>query len=134
MYSPSGYCAMIADGVRTAAYAEALRRAVKPGAVVLDIGTGTGIFALLACRSGARRVYAVEPDPAIQVARATAEANGCADRITFLQDLSTRLTLPESADVIVADLRGVLPLFGHHLPSLADARRRHLAPGGTLIP
>jgi protein arginine N-methyltransferase 1 len=28
----------------------------------------------------------------------------------------------------------VLPLFQTHLPSIADARRRFLAPGGTLIP
>ena len=134
MYSLAGYCAMIADRVRTGAYAEALRRAVQPGAVVLDIGTGTGIFALLACRLGARRVHAVEPDHAIQVARETIAANGYADRVVFLQDSSTRLTLPERADVVVSDLHGVLPLFGHHLPALADARRRHLAPGGVLIP
>jgi protein arginine N-methyltransferase 1 len=134
MYSISGYASMIGDRVRTAAYAEALRRTIRPGSVVLDLGTGAGLCALLACRHGAGRVYAVEPDNVIEVARAAAAANGCADRITFVQDLSTRVTLPERADVIVADLRGVLPLFGHHLPALADARRRHLAPGGAIIP
>jgi protein arginine N-methyltransferase 1 len=134
MYSLSGYCSMIADRVRINAYTEALRRAVKPGAVVLDIGTGTGICALLACRLGARRVYAVEPDAVIQVARETASANGYADRVEFIQNVSTQITLPERADVIVSDLRGVLPPFHQHLPSLADARRRHLAPAGLLIP
>jgi protein arginine N-methyltransferase 1 len=38
------------------------------------------------------------------------------------------------ADVIVSDLRGVVPLYGHHLLSIVDARRRFLAPGGVLIP
>src|SRR5262252_2807195 len=134
MYSVSGYGAMIADRVRVDAYAQALRRAVKPGSVVADIGTGIGFFAVLACQFGARRVYAIEPDAAIEVARAVALANDCADRIEFVQDVSTKVTLPEAADVIISDLRGVLPLFQHHIPSIIDARQRLLAPGGQLIP
>jgi len=116
------------------AYVQALRQSVKPGSVVLDIGTGTGICALLACQFGARRVYAIEPSDAIQVAREIAAANGFADRIEFIQDLSTKISLPERADVIVSDLRGVLPFMGHHFASIADARKRFLAPDGKLIP
>jgi protein arginine N-methyltransferase 1 len=134
MYSLSGYSSMIADRVRTDVYTRALRRAIRPGCVCLDIGTGTGFFAVLACHLGARKVIAVEPDDAIHVAREMAAANGCAERITFLQNLSTRVHLEERADVIVSDLRGVLPLLGNHLPSLMDARHRLLASGGTLIP
>jgi protein arginine N-methyltransferase 1 len=100
----------------------------------MDIGTGTGIFALLACRFGARRVYAIEPDDAIQVAREIAKANGYADRIEFLQAMSTQVTPSEPADVIISDLGGVLPWFAQHIPSIADARRRLLAPAGVLIP
>lgn len=134
MYSITNYGAMIADRVRIHAYAEALRRAITTNSVVLDLGTGTGIFALLACRFGARRVYAIEPADAIQVAREIAVANGFADRIVFLQGISTELTLPERVDVIVSDIGGVMPWFQNHLPSIADARRRFLAPGGMLIP
>jgi SAM-dependent methyltransferase len=134
VYSISAYGAMIADSVRMEAYARALRQVIKPTSVVLDIGSGTGIFSLLACRYGARRVYAIEPDDAIMVAQASARANGCADRIQFIQDLSTRVTLPEQVDVLVSDIRGVLPLFGSHLPSIIDARQRFLLPGGFQIP
>ena len=134
MYSIADYGGMIADTARMTAFVRAMRGAVKPGAVVVDIGTGTGIFALLACQLGARRVYAIEPDDAIQVAREIAAANGCADRIEFIQDLSTDVVLPERADVIVADIGGVLPWFGRHIPSIADARRRLLAPDGVMIP
>ncbi len=133
MYSLNGYGHMIADSVRMDAYERALKRTVRPGCVVLDIGTGTGIFALLACRMGARRVYAIEPSNAIGVAREIAAANGWADRIEFIQGQSTEVTLAERADVIVSDLRGVLPFCGGHFAAIADARRRHLAPGGTLI-
>jgi SAM-dependent methyltransferase len=134
MYRIADYGALISDEVRIGAYLGALRQAVTPGTVVVDIGTGTGIFALLACRFGARRVYAIEPDDAIQVAREIAVANGCADRIEFIQALSTRVTLPERAHVIISDLTGVLPWFEQHIVSIADARRRFLAPGGTMIP
>jgi protein arginine N-methyltransferase 1 len=48
--------------------------------------------------------------------------------------MSTQVTLPERADVIVSDMRGTLPYLQQHLPSIADARRRLLAPGGVLIP
>ncbi len=134
MYSIFAYGKMIVDNLRMDAYMRALRQVIKPGSVVLDIGTGTGIFALLACQLGSRRVYAIEPDDAIEVARETAAANGYAERIEFIQSRSTEVTLPERADVIVSDLRGVLPLFASHIPSVIDARRRFLAPGGTLIP
>ncbi len=134
MYSISAYGSMIADRIRMEAYGEAIGRAVKASSVVLDIGTGTGIFAMLACQFGAGRVYAIESSDFIQVARNLAVANGYADRIEFIQARSTEVTLPEQADVIISDLRGVLPFFRHHIPSIIDARRRFLAPGAVLIP
>lgn len=133
-YTLHGHGLMIADAVRMDAYQAALERTVRPGCVVLDIGTGTGLMAMLAARLGARRVYAVEPGDSIHLARAAARDSGFGDRIEFIQDLSTRVELPERADVIVSDLRGVLPIFQQHVHSLADARDRLLAPGGTLIP
>lgn len=134
MYSVAGYGKMIADAPRMEAYISALRQAVRPDSVVLDLGCGPGLFALLACRFKARRIYAVESDDVIQLARETAAANGCSDRIEFLQSFSTEIKLPEQVDVIVSDLRGVLPWYQQHLPSICDAKRRLLAPGGKLIP
>jgi type I protein arginine methyltransferase len=132
-YSIFGYGAMITDR-RIDPYVRALKSAVKPGDVVLDIGTGTGFFAVLACKFGARKVYAIEPDDAILVARQVALDNGCADRIEFIQGISTQIDLPERADVIISDLRSVLPLYQQHIQSIADARHRLLAPGGIQIP
>lgn len=140
MYSLREFGDMIADRVRTGSYAEALRRTVKPGSVVLEIGSGPGIFAILACQLGARRVFAIESEPIIQIARENAAGNFCADgtvctdRIEFVEDFSTNVTLPEQVDVIVSDLHGVVPLYGRHIPSIVDARRRFLRPGGMMIP
>lgn len=133
-YSLSGYGEMIADTVRMQAYHGALAASVKPGAVVLDLGAGTGIMSLIACRLGAGKVYAVEPSDAIAVARELAHANGCADRIEFLQAASFDVTLPQRADVMVSDLRGVLPLHRGHVAAIADARDRLLTPGGIQVP
>ena len=133
-YSIGDYGDMIADKARMDPYAYALKSLIRPDSVVLDIGTGAGIHALLACKFGARKVVAIEPNEAIHLARELAQVNGFADRIEFIQDLSTRVSLPERADVIVSDLRGVLPLYGAHIPAIMDARKRHLAPNGILIP
>lgn len=134
MYSTAGYGRMVADRVRMTAYEAALRATVRPGSVVVDVGTGTGVAACLAARLGARHVYAIEPDDAIHVAREVAAANGLAERITFFQAWARDVELPERADVIVSDLRGVLPMLGASLAAVADVRDRFLAPGGTLIP
>lgn len=125
---------MIADNIRTGAYAQALRKAVGPESVVLDIGAGTGILSLLACQYGARKVYAVEPSDAIVVAQQIAQINGFADRIEFIQGLSTEIDIPEKVNVIVSDIRGVLVPFQRQILSIADARQRMLAPEGVLIP
>jgi len=134
VYDILAYGRMTKDPIRFHAFAEALRRTVKPGAVVLDIGTGPGIMALLACRFGARKVYAIEPDPIIQVAREIAISNGFARQIEFIDGFSTQVSLPERVDVIVSDLNGTLPWYQQHLRAVADARQRFLAPGGAMIP
>lgn len=134
MYSTSSYGSMISDSTRMNAHVEALRQNVKPDTVVLDIGTGTGIFALLACQFGARRVYAIEPNTIIEIAREIAKSNNYADRIEFIQETSLDVTLPERTDIIISDLRGLLPMHGNHLHAIVDARQRFLKPGGLLIP
>jgi protein arginine N-methyltransferase 1 len=133
-YSIVSYGGMVASEPRMSAYAEALRRAVTPGCTVIDIGAGPGVFSLLACQYGAGSVIAIEPDDSVELLRQMAKDNGCSDRITIVQGLSTEFTPPSRADVIISDIRGCLPLFEGHIPTIIDARERMLAPGGTLIP
>ncbi len=134
MYTVDSFGRMIADPARSTAYAEALRRCVRPGDVVVDLGAGTGAFSLLACRLGAGRVYAIESNPAIAIARESAAVNGFLDRMVLVEMMSTSVELPERADVLISDLRGTLPLHEGHLASIIDARTRFLRPGGTQIP
>ncbi|SDT95892.1 protein arginine N-methyltransferase 1 [Pseudomonas pohangensis] len=134
LYSVTSYGDMITNQPRMPAYAEALRQAITPGCTVIDIGAGTGIFSLLACQYGAGTVTAIEPADALMLLRETAAANGFSERIKMVQGLSTEHVPEQKADVIVSDIRGVMPLFEHHIPTICDARERLLAPGGTLIP
>jgi predicted RNA methylase len=111
------------------AYFKAIARNVKPGDVVLDLGTGTGLHALFACKAGARKVYAIESDTIINYAKKIAEKNGFQDRIEFIHGDSARVELPEKVDVIVSNI-GFLSLVN----ALPDACERFLKPGGIVIP
>lgn len=133
-YELPDYAAMLSDPVRGPAYFAAVRASVHPGSVVADIGAGTGVLGVYAAILGARRVFLLEPYLAIGAAVELARENGVLDRIEIIRDLSTRVTLSERANVIVSDLRGVIPLYERHLEAAIDMRERHLAPGGICIP
>ena len=134
MYALSGYGRMVADERRTAAYGEAIARSIVPDSVVVDLGAGTGLLTLLACRAGARRVYAVDLSPHLDIARRIVQANGFADRVEFIEGDSRHVQLPERADALVADVRGVLPLVDGSVHVLLDARDRLVRPGGAIVP
>jgi Arginine methyltransferase oligomerization subdomain/Ribosomal protein L11 methyltransferase (PrmA) len=134
MYSLDDFGEMIGDKLRFSAYAEAIQRAVKPGDIVADIGSGPGILGFLACRAGASRVFAIERDSIVEFARQLAAVNGLSDHIEFFNSDSGRTRLPERVNVIVSDLRGALPFFAEAIATLNDARQRFLAAGGILIP
>jgi SAM-dependent methyltransferase len=124
----------LADVARLDAYRAALQRVVRPGATVLDLGTGTGVLAVLAAQAGAGHVYAVDASSMLAVARAVVAANGLRDRVTLIRSHSLRVELPEPVDVVVADQMGAVGLEAGLLEYFADARRRLLKPGGTLVP
>lgn len=134
MYLLEDHLRMMCDGVRAEAYARAIASVVKPGDVVLDLGAGAGFLGFLAVEAGASRVYAVEADDAIHVARVVALRNGKADRLVFLHEDARFAELPEPADVIVTDLRGALPFLGDNLAVLSHVRRRFWKPHGRIVP
>jgi SAM-dependent methyltransferase len=133
-YNLNAYGAMISDRVRMDAYEEALRRVVSPSSLVLDIGAGPGIMTLLAAKLGARKVIAVDPNPLVRIGARLAAENSVADRVVFVQGRSQQIELNEKADVIVADLRGMLPNNPLNIDAIVDARQRLLKPDGVLIP
>ena len=122
------------DQVRLNAFRRAIQESVKPGDVVVDLGSGTGILGLLACQVGAKRVYSIEESSLIELAREICRVNGFEDRVHFIKGLSTRITLPEPADVILADQVGHFGFEAGLFDYFSDARRRFLKPNGITIP
>jgi protein arginine N-methyltransferase 1 len=134
MYDLLSYARMMSDRRRVDVYRAALREAITPGDVVVEVGTGVGVFAVMARQMGARRVIAIEPNDAIAIAHLIAADNGCETGIEFIQDMSSNVVLKERADVLIADLRGALPVAATYLASMIDARERLLRPGGVVVP
>jgi precorrin-6B methylase 2 len=131
---PVEHARMLHDHRRTGDYLAALAAAVRPGDVVLDIGTGSGVLSVAAARAGARRVYAVEATDIAAVAQRVFEINGVQDRVTLLAGWSRQIELPEPADLLVAEVIGNEPLEEEILETTLDARRRLLKPGARLVP
>lgn len=125
---------MIYDRVRTTAYRNAILKVVRPGNVVLDLGTGTGLLAFLAVRAGASKVFAIEKTNIIEVAKANARKMKMDDRIEFITADSRSVDLAESVDVIVSEVIGHLIVEENMLDSIIDSRDRFLKPNGKLIP
>lgn len=125
---------MLRDDVRTEAYERALVKAIRPGDVVVDVGAGTGLLSMMACRAGAARVYALEETGIIDLAKTLVRNNGYADRVILMKGNSGRLELPERADVVVSETIGSFVFSEDILETMEDARLRFLRPGGILIP
>lgn len=112
----------------TALVAEILHRraAELAGATVLDVGTGSGILALVALLYGAERAVAIDIDPdVIEVVRENAARNGLGDRVTAEAGTIDGVTRVFPWVLANIEARVLVPIA----PDLARA----LAPGGSLI-
>ena len=106
-----------------------LERHLKPGARVLDLGSGSGILAIAAVVLGASQAAGVEvDDEAVPVAVRNAERNGVADRVRFLLgDAAVLAPLLGPAAIVLSNILRVVNVA--LLPEIGLA----LAPGGLAI-
>jgi type III protein arginine methyltransferase len=136
---PEWHASIANDLPRNAAYDAALRRAIKPGDRVLEIGTGSGILAMMAARAGAAEVVTCEMNPVV-AERATQiiAQNGYADRVRVIAKHSDALRLgvdlSRRADILVSEIIGPTLLGENVLPVMDMVAHRLLRDGGTVIP
>ena len=97
----------------------------RPGADLLDVGTGSGVIALLAKKLGARRVVGTENDPlALRIAAENEARNGIAGIEWVLQDPAQ---VPGEFQIVVANI------LLNTLTELAPQIAAKVAPGGRLV-
>jgi hypothetical protein len=135
----SWYYTMVQDDDRHALYERAFAKVIRPGCTVLDIGAGTGLFAMMAARAGAGRVIACERDePVADAARAIVAANGLSDKVTIQckdsRELRIGEDMDEPADVLLWD-NLANNLFGVGCAgTIEDARARLVKPDAPILP
>lgn len=137
---PRWHFPMLNDHARSQAYLTALQRQVVPGSHVLDIGSGTGLLAMMAARAGAGRVTTCEANPLLaEIARQVVAANDLSDVVTVVPRMSTELRvgsaeLPTPADLVVSEIVDCGLVGEGLIPTVRHCRDNLLAPGGVLLP
>lgn len=126
---------MLADGVRNRVIFKALTNLVDSGTSVLDVGAGTGIWAILAAKLGAKRVVAIESEEClIPMIRSIAIENGVGDKIEIIHGRAENVKLRERFDVVISELFGGDGLGLATVGAMIDVRDRFLANSGAFLP
>jgi protein arginine N-methyltransferase 7 len=132
---------MLHDQTRNAAYASGIRSALanRPGARVLEVGTGSGLFSVLAANFGASHVtgYEMLLPVAAAAARAFATNGLYPDRVMLAPIRSSAAPTPPRealADIVVHEVFDPMLLGEGVAPSLRDAAQRLAAPGAIFVP
>ena len=136
---PSWHFPMMNDGARNTVYEQALKAVITPDSRVLDIGSGSGLLAMMAARAGAGTVTTTEKVPQIaEKARQIVKKNGYDDTITVLNKISTSLEvgkdMAEKANVLVTEIFGVGLLGEGAIQTIKHARANLLTEDAQIIP
>ena len=113
------------DEERTTAFKQAIESTVRPGDVVVDGGSGTGVLAMFAADAGAKKVYALElDDDNVRVLQSIFAANGYGAQIEVLHGDATTLNLPEKVDVIVCEMIATVLIEELQVPVMNNLLRQ----------
>ncbi len=126
---------LLRDAVRNQVFYEALKASVTGDSVVLDIGAGTGIWAVAAAKMGAKRVVAIDTDEMLTgVIKMLAVEHGVADRVEAIWGNSFDIQLEREFDIVVSETIGYFGYDENIVSIMHDARTRFLKDDGLIIP
>jgi type II protein arginine methyltransferase len=136
---PRWHFEMLNDEERNAAFEKALSRVILDDTIVLDIGSGTGLLAMMAARAGAGETYSCEMvAPLAELARETIGRNGLADKILILNkkstDLSVGIDMARKANLLVTETVDCGLLGEGIIPSIKHAKENLLTHDAQIIP
>lgn len=136
---PLWHIPMMNEPERNQAYFDGLRSVVTPEKIVFEIGTGSGLVAMMAAKLGARKVITCEAVGLIaDTAGKIVKRNGYQDRVTVLAKPSQAIQLgpdlPAKADILVHEIFSSELLGEHVLAAIEDAKERLLKPDGEVLP
>ena len=136
---PRWHFEMLNDEKRNAAFQRALANAITPETIVLDIGSGTGLLAMMAARAGAKETVTCEMVPQLaELARDTVELNGLGDRIITLDKKSTALVIGyqmvHKASLLVTETVDCGLLGEGIVSSIAHAKANLLTEDAQIVP
>lgn len=124
------------DKKRVLAFKKAINEVVRPGDVVIDVGTGSGIMALLAARAGASKVYAIEiAEDIAKFARENIKSNKFNFIIEVVSSDIKNFNFPQRVNVITAELLDTCLVAEQQAQALNYLRKNNIIDGSTrLIP
>lgn len=125
---------MVSDRPRTDSFAAAIREVVQEGDRVLDLGTGTGLLAMLAAKAGAGKVYALDQAEVATAAKLTVERNQLSDTVEVVHGNATGFQLAEPVDLLVSEWLGHFAFSENMLDDVIVCRDENLKPGGAMLP
>lgn len=125
---------MLVDHARTTAFQRAIEAVVRPGDRVIDVGTGSGVLAMIAARAGAAEVVGLEVTDMARWADRIARANGL-DAVRIVQGDAGGYEAADPADLVMGEFIGMSFLEEwRHYAAFVQVRDRNLKPSGTVIP
>lgn len=134
---PQWHYSMLLDTDRVAVFKEAIEQTVKDNDIVYDLGTGSGILAMVASQK-AKKVYAVELDPiTCMYAKENLKINDYENikKIELIEEDASEYNFKEQADVIIAELLDTALITEPQVPVLNSIiKKGYLKENGKIIP